>query len=175
MGYALMSARKVMLTSKINRLNFQLTCISQAYDAMASKMGNLQRLMNAYTNWNSTMQQANLLQMVGNNGNLQQVFANMIGGGCSGSNNYLSSLCGGNSGMMGLLSGLFGSGYSAPTMGDETFMKMFWPYAQCQMIEDDLDAQKNMIQTQLKAAEEELKNVEQGEDAAIKRSTPKYA
>ena len=47
--------------------------------------------------------------------------------------------------------------------------------ANIKRIEADIQAQKQMIETQLKAAQAELQEVEKQEDANIKASAPKYA
>ena len=180
MGYALMSARKISLTSKINRLNFQIMCLSQAMEANACKMQNLERLMNAQTNWNTIMQSYGLLGQVMNNGNLSQYLTNSMGG-CgnilgSGLNNLLGGCSSGLGSLIGgMMGGLFGNSYSSPMINTGNFMDLFWPYAQTSMIDDDIECQKKQLETQLQVATKELEAVEKAEESAIGRATPKYA
>ena len=167
MGYALMSARKIMLTSKINRLNFQIMCLSQAQESVSNNMNNLQRLMNMGNNWNNAMQQYSFMsQLMGGSSNFTNYLASMMGGGCSG----LS----GCNGLMNSMGGLFGSSYSSPMIGSD-WSQLFWPYAQASMIEDDIETQKKQLETQLQVATKELEAVEKAEESAIGRATPKYA
>ena len=174
MGYALLSARKILLTSRINSLNFQIMCLGEQMQANANTLSNMQRLMNASNNWNSIMNMWNNLSQIGN-GNYAGYLSNMMGG-CGGYGNMMSG-CGnsmlGNF-MGGLMGGLFGNSYSSPII-DNNWQQLFWPYAQMSMIDDDIECQKKQLETQLKVAEKELEAVEKAEESAIGRATPKYA
>lgn len=186
MGYALLSARKILLTSRINSLNFQIMCLGEQMQANANTLSNMQRLMNASNNWNSIMNMWNNLSQIGN-GNYAGYLSNMMGG-CNGYGNMLGSYgnmmgnsgcgsCGSSmlSGLMGgLMGGLFGNSYSSPII-DNNWQQLFWPYAQMSMIDDDIECQKKQLETQLKVAEKELEAVEKAEESAIGRATPKYA
>ena len=68
MGYAIMSARKILLTNRINRLNFQIMCLGEAQNSLSQQMNNYQRMMNYYNNKNGFMQM--YMQQIGIN-NLQ--------------------------------------------------------------------------------------------------------
>ncbi len=162
MGYALMSARKIALTSKINKLNFQIMCLSQGMESVSNTSNNLQRMMGASQNWNSIMQSYGMLSQV------SAMNANYGGYamGCGGSNGCM--------GGMGNMGGLFGNGMNSPVIGDD-FMQYFWPLAQASMIENDLETQKKQLETQLQVATKELEAVEKAEEQAIGRATPKYA
>lgn len=74
MGYAIMSARKIMLTNRINTLNFQIMCLSETQTALSNVMNNYQRQMNMFDQFNSNMM--SLATMSGVMG--------MFGGNCNG-------------------------------------------------------------------------------------------
>lgn len=136
MGYALMSARKIMLTNRVSTINFQLMNLNQAKQAMSNQTGNLQRQMNAKNN-------------------LAQI-------------NYYKDM----------LRGFYGEDFQKywSSQGyEDDYFKLYDKYAQVYLIESDIDAQIKQLETQLKAANEELKNLEEGEKNAISNGTPKYA
>ena len=171
MGYALLSARKIMLTSRINSLNFQIMCLGEQMQANANALSNMQRLMNANNNWNNIMNMANLLGSIGGCDFSSYLAASM--GGCSSSSSCGSGFLGGLLDGLGL-GGLFGSSYSSPVISND-WQQLFWPYAQMSMIDDDIECQKKQLETQLQVATKELEAVEKAEESAIGRATPKYA
>lgn len=76
MGYAVMSARKIALQSRIDRLNFQLTCLTEAENAMSQRLSNYQRAYSMIMNQNNTMSEfACLSSIIRGCGNCQS-FAN---------------------------------------------------------------------------------------------------
>ncbi len=137
MGYAIMSARKILLTNRINRLNFQIMCLGEAQNSLSQQMGNYQRMISYYNNQNSFAQS-------------------------------LAMLCG----ITNMMSGQ--GGYNFNFTG-ESFLPLFGQYATVAMVEDDIEAQKKQLETQLQVATKELEAVEKAEEQAIGRATPKYA
>ena len=135
MGYALMSARKIMLTNRVNQINFQLINLNQAKQSMANQSGNYQRLINLL---NNTVESDRL-------------------------RNFMLGITGGDI-----------DSYTSPEYQDQ-YMNLFDKFSQINLIESDIDAQIQQLQTQLNAANTELKNLEEGEKNAIERGTPKYA
>lgn len=68
MGYALYSARKILLTNRINTLSFQQMCLSEMKTTMSNVLGNYQRQLSQYQSYGTIMQQ--LAQYIGlSNGN----------------------------------------------------------------------------------------------------------
>ena len=69
-----------------------------------------------------------------------------------------------------------GSGniYNSPELKSD-WENYFWPYAQLQMVESDIDMQIKQLETQLQVARQELKNAQEAKKTDIENGTPKYA
>ena len=151
MGYAVFTARKIMLNTKINNLQFRLMALSQ--------------------------QKQNLSQY---SSNMQQQFGmmSMMLGGNNGGMNMLSNMLamGGNQQMMAAAM-MMQQGYNQQNMFAQMqysamAQSMLKPVA---MAETQIDNEMKSIETQVKAAQAELDKVEQAEDKAIEKSAPKFA
>ena len=64
MGYAFLGSREILLTNRVNNLQYQLSQLEEAQSKLQNKMGNYQRLMNYATNqnniWDSYLMQSYL-------------------------------------------------------------------------------------------------------------------
>lgn len=205
MGYVMFSARKQYLTSKINTINAQLTMLSEAQSAMQINQSNATRQRSAASMWDKLMNTYSVVSSAynaynkNNNNILGSMLSNMLGGsyGNGYGNNILSNMFGGGYGnnmlgslMGGMLGNMFGGGnglgsmlsgvlgcggaYNAMPLTND-WLQYAPEFMQNSLIENDIDQQKTALETQLKVATKELESVEKAEDAAIQRSTPKYA
>ena len=175
MGYALLSARKILLTSRINQFNFALqriseqrlelhkygTSLSDGYlslDEMAGMPMSLRPFALQYA------MQGHMGAMYGAMQDAQSMF-----------NTYAF-------GPNGQQFQQFAA--QQPNIMNTLFQQALKPRlaearkaeeARIHVIENELDMKQKKIETQLKAAEQEIQSVEKGEEAAIGRATPKYA
>lgn len=173
MGYALISARKVHLTSKINQLNYELMKISQQrhelhiYGSglsdgyldfeemfgmpMALRPFALQYAMNGHKT-----------ALEGAGQDAQLGFAQLMG------TPYGAQLP--QEQHASLLNALFQQAFKTRLAEAKKAEE-----ARIHVIENELDMKQKKLETQLAAANQELQSVEKGEEAAIGRATPKYA
>ena len=163
MGYAVFTARKIMLNTQINNLQFRLMALSQQKQNLSQYSSNMQQ------------QFGNMSMMLGSgmNGFGGGIFGNMLGGLGMG-------LMGGMSGMYGM--GGMGNIFAQSAYNQATYMQQMQLSAMGQamlkpvaMAETQIDNQMKTIETQLKAKQAELDKIEQAEDKAIEKSAPKFA
>ena len=154
MGYAIFSARKIMLSTRINNLQFRLMALSQQKQNLAQLSSSMQQYF----------------------GNISMMLGSGYGMGMGLMNGLANSVFGmfmGNS-----ANNIFGSmGYNNQIAAAQQMLGM-----QSQAMLKPVAAQENMIdnemktiETQLKAAQAEIEQVEKAEDNAIKQSAPKFA
>lgn len=137
MGYALFTARKLSLQTRVNQLNAQLMSISNQQDALTTQITNKQMAAN--------------LRIANANANAYSIFAN-------------SSQSANDS---AALHNTLAQNELATTMSNIDIQNL-------QSKVDALDTTRQSLQTQLNAASNELSQVEQTEESAIKSATPKY-
>ena len=179
MGYAIFTARKLMLTNRINQLNFRIMQLSQQQQTLANNAANLERSMasmkNLFSNIGNifqmgmTMQQNTIMaaltqKMQGTNGDfsnpdIQAGIKGLLGTYLSGGANFFST-------PQGMSLQLINQ--SMETV-NQTKMQ------QIKDMETQIELQRKSLETQLAAAQEELKSVEKAEDNEIKNSAPKFA
>lgn len=152
MGYALFTARKMSLQSKINNYNLQLIKLNNKQDQLTNKSA-------AHTQKNNNINAAQ------NTGSTVAKVGGTIAGFLLGG--PIGAMAGNAIGSVG--SKVINAGVDkGQEMSDEVFQnKMAAEQSQ-------LDTEKIRIETLLKAAEKELTKLDEQEDNAIKRSTPNF-
>ena len=152
MGYAVFTARKLMLTSRINNLNFRLMCLSQQKQSLAQLSSTMQSSFGQLSmNMNSMCQQNLIGAMLGGSYN-----------GTSGNNQTQMMNYMGNMYQMQLNNNYI----------QQMQQSMMAPVA---MQDNAIDMEMKTIETQLQAARAELDSVEKHEGEEIKKSAPKFA
>ncbi len=162
MGYAIFAARKIMLTNRINNLNFRIMCLSQKQQTlsdisgkMQSYFGQMQMMLGVQNSgFNNPMNQMMLMQQAGN----------MFSGG-NGNNNAMGSIF---------------QSFQAQQQQQSMYQMMLSMQAEGMMApvaaeENQIEQERKRLETQVKAATAELEQVEKAEDDQIKKSAPKYA
>ena len=171
MGYAIFTARKLMLTNRINQLSARRMQLSQQQQTLSDQRSQLERAMAARKNIFSNI--ANMVQMgmqQAVNAQMKSMYDNVSSGGqITMDPSQLSALLAGANAM------------NHPLMGMVNFMQQNDQiiadnnFRQIKEQESQIELQAKSIETQLKAAQAELQEVEKQEDANIKASAPKFA
>lgn len=178
MGYAIFTARKLMLTNRINQVNFRIMQLSQQQQSLAQAAGDKQRCIAWAKNMFSTI----------GNSLTSGIQMNMMGM----SNSIMSNL--------GIKQGDTLTDEQQKQMQAEMEKEMKKSYLAMagtqnffnglsQMIdfstqnelrninnmENQIELERKNLETQVKAMTAELESVEKAEDNAIKNSAPKFA
>ncbi len=157
MGYAIFTARKLMLTNRLSQLNFRIMQLSQQQQTLSQAAGDFQRAMSAQKAYFNNLgnQQMNIFMGMLQNGQLN------ANGNNTTENNIFQQI---------------------QEQIQKTYMtnSYFDFMSQARMqniknIEDQIEQERETLQTQVKAVENELKTVQEGEDKALERSAPKFA
>jgi len=141
MGYALFTARKLSLTTRVNQMNAQLMSLSQRQMDLANQI--------------ATKESANALRTNSANAQAYSVFAAAVesGGDTTQAQAALNKTLSDNS--------------SKTAMDDAEIQQL-------EAKQTQIDLQRENLETQLNAAQQELEAVEKAEQSAIKSSTPGY-
>ncbi len=171
MGYAIFTARKLMLTNRISQLNFRRMQLSQQQQTLSDMAGQMQRAMAARKNLFSNI--ANMFQMgmqQMQNAAMQSLYQNVSSGGqINVDASQLGSLLAGANYMNHPIFGFINMMQQNDQMiADNNFRKI-------QEQENQIELQAKSIETQLAAAQAELKAVEDQERKNIEASAPKFA
>lgn len=173
MGYAIFTARKLMLTNRINQLNFRRIQLSQQQQTLAQASGDLQRYLAGTKNmFNNLVQnfmnifQSNLNQQIqniyqtpqGENNQLSQAQINQINLLQQSSYNQMQQIVGSIF--------MFNQGLDL-----QTSTKL----GQINQVETQIELEAKTIETQIKALTAERDAIEKEEDNQIKNSAPKFA
>ena len=178
MGYAIFTARKLMLTNRVNQLNARIMQLSQQQQTLSDNAGRLERAIANTRNLFSsignafqmgfTMQQQALnmsmmkaLQESGgdmNNAAVQSALASM-GSLLNGGANFMATPMG-----MGLT--MMNQSINAL---NESKMR------QIKDMENQIELERKSLETQLAAAQKELESVEKAEEKALDNAAPKFA
>lgn len=153
MGYAIFTVRKLMLTNRINRLNFRIMQLSQQQQTLADMSGRMQQ--------QQAMQQ-NMMSLYFNNMRNQSIMASMQQ----------------NCGQMNIMDSMAIQNYfNNMQMGTNQMMSMQndGQLQNVAMQENQIELERKNLETQVKAATAELESVEKAEDSQIKASAPKFA
>ena len=178
MGYAIFTARKLMLTNRINQLNARIMQLSQQQQTLSDNAGRLERaiantrnlfsnISNAfqmgYTMQQQAMSQSLLKAMQESNGDMnnaavQNALASM-GSLLNGGANFMAT-------PMGM--GLTMMNQSINTINESKIR-------QIRDMENQIELERKSLHTQVEAAAAELKTVEEQESKSIENSAPKFA
>lgn len=180
--YAIFTMRKLQLTQRINNLQYRLTQISQKLQDLSVYAGNVadgiispSEFMNSPASifgvnmnfFNNSVPKALYQASVSSNMYMQNMQnMQMASGGQYGmavDPNNVNAL---QQNQFFVFNSFFKQALDAAGKAEAAKVKRF---------ETDLENEKLMIDTQLKAAEKELESVEKAEEKGIERSTPKYA
>lgn len=178
MGYAIFTARKLMLTNRVNQLQARIMQLSQQQQTLSDNAGRLERAIantrNLFSNIGNAFQMGMTLQQQAMSRNfMEQVQASggdmkdpsvqaawaQMGSLLNGGANFMST-------PMGI--GLQMMNQSITTINEGKMR-------QIKEMENQIELERKSLETQLKAAQTELEKVEQAEDKNIERSAPKFA
>ncbi len=179
MGYAIFTARKLMLTNRVNQLNFRIMQLSQQQQTLANNAANMERSMasmkNLFSNIGNifqmgmTMQQnavsyALIQKLQSTNGDfknseIEAGLKSMIGTCLGGGANFFTT----------------GLGMQLQVMNQAMETVNQTKLQQIKDMENQIELQRKSLETQLAAAQEELKAVEKAEEKQIESSAPKFA
>ena len=173
MGYAIFTARKLMLTNRINQMNFRIMQLSQQQQTLSDLAGQMERSLAARRNLFSNitnMFQMGMQQM--QNANSYQLAMQQLT--TTGQLDYSS------------MGGLLGGFNMMNIMNNPLTLTMNYIQQQDQLIsennmrqvkeqENQIELQRKALETQLAAAQKELEKVEDAEQKNIDRSAPKFA
>ena len=150
MGYALFTARKMSLTARVNQMNAQLMSISQKQMDLANQI--------------STKQNASNLRVANANQQAYSVFKQELekayNSGSENSSDTAKTL-------EATLNETLAKNSILTAMSDAEI-------SQLSEQQNILDMQRENLETQLNAAQQELQAVEKAEESAIKNATPGY-
>lgn len=152
MGYALFTARKMSLQSKVNQYNLQLMQIANKETELTQKTARLQKRNNRI---DAAQNKGSAVAKIGGTV-LGGVFGGILGAGIG------SSL---GEGFSDFANSAIDQGQQAYTEYQETELARQ---------QKELDTEKQRLNTLLSAAQNELQKVEEAEESAIKSATPKY-
>lgn len=175
MGYAIFTARKLMLTNRVNQLSFRIMQLSQQQQTLSDNAGRLERAMASTRNLFSTignvfqmgmtmqqnaMNKALMEQVQSSGGKFDPaIMQQMIGTYMNGGANFMAT-------QPGMMLNFMNQTIEAV---DQSKMQ------QIKDMENQIELQRKSLETQLNAAQKELEKVEQQEDKEIERSAPKFA
>ena len=172
MGYAIFTARKLMLRNRINQINFRMLQLTQQQQTLADQASRWERAM---ANTRTVFSQiGNIFQMGMNakvQAQMQQLYQNNVAGG-GGTQDYsiFNTIMSGGLNFMTSPFGIYMNMMSQSLdMANQNQLR------QVKDMENQIDLQLKSLQTQLSAAQAELKAVEEGEENEIKNSAPKFA
>ena len=172
MGYAIFTARKLMLTNRINQINFRIMQLSQQQQTLADNAAKMERAIantkNLFANIGNAMSMAQQsasqtlqYQLMTNLKNGQNVDPSVI--------SQLGSLLGGG-GFMSSPAGL-----ALQVMNQTLDMTSQNQLRQIKEMENQIELERKNLETQVKAMTAEKQEVEKAEDNQIKESAPKFA
>ncbi len=174
MGYAIFTARKLMLTNRINQISFRIMQLTQQQQTLADNAARMERAIANTRNLFSSignafqmglqMQQQTAMQglyqnIQANGGKIDQSALSSIGSLLGGGMNFMST-------PMGMFMTLMNQSIEMTSQNELRNVKE---------MENQIELQRKSLETQLNAAQKELEKVEQAEDKNIERSAPKFA
>ena len=178
MGYAIFTARKLMLTNRVNQLQMRIMQLSQQQQTLSDNAGRLERALantrNLFSNIGNAFQMGFTMQQQAMSASLMKSLQES--GGYMNNTNVQSALAS----MGSLLNG--GANFMATPMGmglnlmnqslnaiNESKMR------QIKEMENQIELERKSLETQLAAAQKELESVEKAEEKAIDNAAPKFA
>ena len=175
MGYAIFTARKLMLTNRVNQLSMRIMQLTQQQQTLANSAANHERAI------------ANMRTLFGNIGNIFQMGMTMqqnvamqalskqvqAGGGnidTATLNQLMGSYLNGGANFMSTPAGM-----ALTLMNQAIEVQEQGKMRQIKDMETQIELQRKSLETQLAAAQKELEAVEKQEEKEIERSAPKFA
>ncbi len=172
MGYAIFTARKLMLTNRINQINFRIMQLSQQQQTLADSAAKMERAIantknlfnnigNAISMSQQQASQALQYQLMSNLQKGQSIDPSVIG--------QLGSILGGG----GLMSSP--AGLALNIMNQSLELTSQNQLRQIKEMENQIELERKNLETQVKAMTAEREAVEKAEDKEIQNSAPKFA
>ncbi len=175
MGYAIFTARKLMLTNRVNQLSMRIMQLTQQQQTLANSAANHERAI------------ANMRSLFSNIGNIFQMGMTMqqnvamqalskqvqAGGGnidTATLNQLMGSYLNGGANFMSTPAGM-----ALTLMNQAIEVQEQGKMRQIKDMETQIELQRKSLETQLAAAQKELEAVEKQEEKEIERSAPKFA
>ena len=179
--YAIFTARKLMLTSRINQINLKLMQISQKQQDLAAYSSNIADGM--ITPEEAANSPASLFQR--QNAYMNTTVSNAWNQSNAATQQYLAQYNAMNGGTNGQVSKTIDPTGTTSNVNQSMLQSAYFQQAmkaaaqneskKVSALDNELDEQRLSLETQLKAAQAELENVEKAEDNGIKQSAPKYS
>lgn len=179
--YAIFTMRKLMLTNRINALNYKLMQISQKTQDLATYSANISDgIISPEEAANSP---ASLFNR--QNAYMRMTTPNALNQANIATQQYLMQYNALNAGSNGAVAKTIDPSGTTSTPNQSLLRSSFFQQAmeaaakseaaKVNALEKELDQQRLTLETQLKAAQAELDEVNKAEDAGIKSSAPKYS
>ena len=175
MGVGIFAARKIALLNSINNLELMMTQLSSRQMQLSQQCMDISMKQN---NLQLNMSQGVTVQQNGNMWGAAAQGAGMLGNALGGSQygQLMGSVAAGGMAIASLFAG--GSGSSSGTDPNAALkanqVQLDNQLLQLQQQQKRLELTMKQLETQLNMKNQELQSVEKGEEAAIKRSAPKY-
>lgn len=155
MGYAIFTFRKLMLTNRVNNLNYRLMVLSQRKQTMSDHLATMQQQQGIQTAYMGMMFKSAMNQ---------SIFGVMQGPNMAPEQRYFVMQQVQQEGMMKQqMANMFVQAQNEQQLQG------------AHLTENAIDMEMKAIETQIKAAQKELESVEKAEDKQIEQSTPKYS
>ena len=173
MGYAIFTARKLMLTNRLNQLKFRIMQLSQQQETLAQAAGDKQRSVswtkNMFASIGNIFTTAQEQQKNAAMWQLQQKMATSGGKLDEKDAATLTQLLSGQSFANSPMGTLFNVANQMIDMESTNEMRRI------KDMENQIELERKTLETQVAAMQGELKSVEDAENKEIERSAPKFA
>lgn len=172
MGYAIFTARKLMLTNRINQINFRVMQLSQQQQTLADNAAQMERaISNTKSLFSNIGNAVAMSQQQMGTALQQQLFKNLQNGETV------------DPALMGQLGSLLGGGgfMNSPAgmalnlMNQTIEMTSQNQLRQVKDMENSIELERKNLETQLKAMTTERDKIEEAEGKECERSAPKFA
>lgn len=150
MGYAIFAARKLSLTNRLNQLNFRIMQLSQQQQTLSQTAGDMERVLSMQKSFFN-----NMGQLAMNNMFMQQQTGQKMD--------------------PSIFSQVMQQVQQMYMMNSYMDWQASSQMRQIKDRENLIELERKTLETQAKAVENELKQVEESETKAIERSAPKFA
>lgn len=178
MGYAIFTARKLMLTNRVNQLSMRIMQLSQQQQTLSDNAGRMERAIantrNLFSNIGNAFQMGMTMQQQAMSRDLMQKIQESGG---DYSNPAVQSAMASIGGILGnganFMSTPMGMGLQLMNQSIESMNES--KMRQIKEMENQIELERKSLETQLNAAQKELEKVEQAEEKNIERSAPKFA
>ena len=179
--YAIFTMRKLMLTNRVNQLNFKLMQLAQKTQDLASYSANISD--GIITPEEAANSPASLFNR--QSAYMTSTMPNALNQANLATQTYMAQYNAMNQSSNGQLMNTIDSTGTTSTINEAALRSSYFQQAmeaaakneqkKIQAIEKEMDQQRLTLETQLQAAQAELKSVEEAEGKAIEASAPKYS